>query len=674
MGATRGLVMVESDVSGALRDALAARGEIAERPDRCRAMLGDLLGSDLANHRRELALLVAAVEERIPDALRGATTPGDVESIAMRFREDRALEPSAARWTVEVWSDALRSVGVTSIPTSVTTEPSSESVIDGDADRAGEDVAATAISAGVLPGDVAVPAVQAAPTEHELATLRESVADHERLQVADRLTSISDVSEVGPPSPRSRRALLIGAVASVVAIALAVGALLAFGGENNPPPEGKPSDGPSNAAVVQLAFPTDAAGARTTVRRTWSLDGDDGSVLKGKLDFKMSKGADGSYDEVFPKSLAKTTNAVHLDPAYNRDFEVKWVKPDPVLRIVPKARVGSVQLRYEITVPPEGKDQKRLAKWQQDAKRERAAWIKEKHRPAALKITSPKNDDHFKVATAQFHGTTKPGNKVRLLGTSTTPDGALQGPARNLKVAKNGTWSVDVLLVEGPNFFRFEATSPIRQPHPILTVVYYDATPAPPGPGGTGGPVSPPPSPQDRDGDGTLDGSDRCPDLAGPTDNQGCPVNPPPNDADHDGTPDPNDKCPTESGPAANNGCPWPPPTATGGSFTVSIDANGWQGDPYYGWRLPVGQGDSAPGGHQLALAGASGASYGIASALDYRCGSGNDLCAFYHTCFNGNYDVTFSYTIKDVTTRLTDTATITVHVKINSSGPPTYC
>jgi outer membrane protein OmpA-like peptidoglycan-associated protein len=54
----------------------------------------------------------------------------------------------------------------------------------------------------------------------------------------------------------------------------------------------------------------------------------------------------------------------------------------------------------------------------------------------------------------------------------------------------------------------------------------------------------------DRDGDGVPDAEDRCPDVPGPADMEGCP------DSDGDGVPDIDDKCPKEPGPAQNDGCP----------------------------------------------------------------------------------------------------------------------
>lgn len=54
----------------------------------------------------------------------------------------------------------------------------------------------------------------------------------------------------------------------------------------------------------------------------------------------------------------------------------------------------------------------------------------------------------------------------------------------------------------------------------------------------------------DRDGDGIADGDDQCPDEPGIATFFGCP------DTDGDGIADKDDKCPKEAGPAATGGCP----------------------------------------------------------------------------------------------------------------------
>ena len=56
----------------------------------------------------------------------------------------------------------------------------------------------------------------------------------------------------------------------------------------------------------------------------------------------------------------------------------------------------------------------------------------------------------------------------------------------------------------------------------------------------------------DTDGDTVLDKDDACPEVAGLVELGGCP------DADEDGIADKDDECPDVAGPAENNGCPWP--------------------------------------------------------------------------------------------------------------------
>lgn len=56
----------------------------------------------------------------------------------------------------------------------------------------------------------------------------------------------------------------------------------------------------------------------------------------------------------------------------------------------------------------------------------------------------------------------------------------------------------------------------------------------------------------DTDGDGVPDKDDKCPTVAGLKELGGCP------DSDGDGIADGDDKCPNEAGPKENNGCPWP--------------------------------------------------------------------------------------------------------------------
>jgi outer membrane protein OmpA-like peptidoglycan-associated protein len=56
----------------------------------------------------------------------------------------------------------------------------------------------------------------------------------------------------------------------------------------------------------------------------------------------------------------------------------------------------------------------------------------------------------------------------------------------------------------------------------------------------------------DADGDGIEDPLDKCPQEAGPADNQGCPYR----DQDNDGVLDKDDACPQTEGLKSNKGCP----------------------------------------------------------------------------------------------------------------------
>jgi outer membrane protein OmpA-like peptidoglycan-associated protein len=70
--------------------------------------------------------------------------------------------------------------------------------------------------------------------------------------------------------------------------------------------------------------------------------------------------------------------------------------------------------------------------------------------------------------------------------------------------------------------------------------------------GGAPPPPPPPAAVTDRDHDGIPDASDKCPDVAGPPENAGCPDK----DRDKDGVVDRKDKCPDVAGPPERDGCP----------------------------------------------------------------------------------------------------------------------
>jgi Ca-activated chloride channel family protein len=59
---------------------------------------------------------------------------------------------------------------------------------------------------------------------------------------------------------------------------------------------------------------------------------------------------------------------------------------------------------------------------------------------------------------------------------------------------------------------------------------------------------------KDKDQDGIKNRHDKCPEIAGPIENKGCPWP----DMDSDGVPDKDDSCKEVAGVGENNGCPWP--------------------------------------------------------------------------------------------------------------------
>ncbi|HEX8639427.1 MAG TPA: hypothetical protein VF692_15260 [Pyrinomonadaceae bacterium] len=91
-----------------LRQILAKHGkEVCVDARRCESLLNDLCGS----YRREINVLVAAIEERVPlDLMAGnRTTPLELllTRIEKRLEEQTALTSDAARWAVESWALAL---------------------------------------------------------------------------------------------------------------------------------------------------------------------------------------------------------------------------------------------------------------------------------------------------------------------------------------------------------------------------------------------------------------------------------------------------------------------------------------------------------------------------------------------------------------------------------------
>jgi OmpA-OmpF porin, OOP family len=114
--------------------------------------------------------------------------------------------------------------------------------------------------------------------------------------------------------------------------------------------------------------------------------------------------------------------------------------------------------------------------------------------------------------------------------TRTATGGELLVGARALVAPRVEVWALG-----GPGLGALPGTPQLRV---LLGVALLGAPPPPTAP------------PQDSDGDGVLDAADRCPQVFGSPEVQGCP------DRDADGVDDARDACPGEAGPAAFQGCP----------------------------------------------------------------------------------------------------------------------
>lgn len=82
--------------------------EIIDAPRRCEGLMRD----NFPAHRREISVLTAALEERIPAELLAAGTGRTprgalLARLAARLHDDVAMEAQAARWTVHTWALAL---------------------------------------------------------------------------------------------------------------------------------------------------------------------------------------------------------------------------------------------------------------------------------------------------------------------------------------------------------------------------------------------------------------------------------------------------------------------------------------------------------------------------------------------------------------------------------------
>jgi hypothetical protein len=200
-GSERGGYRVnEPDVNGAvvvrLRQITETHGgEISEDPRLVEALLRDISGE----HRREIILLVSAVEEGVPAELlesgNSALLPMLVERLAQRLQNHKGLTADGARWAVVTWASALGVTGFAPpapasdlpdysrsqailIGTAAYQDPRLSMLPAVDGDLTGMQLVLTSPDAGGWPEDRVT--VMRDPTTHEaIRTLRDVAASAE---------------------------------------------------------------------------------------------------------------------------------------------------------------------------------------------------------------------------------------------------------------------------------------------------------------------------------------------------------------------------------------------------------------------------------------------------------------------------------------------------------------
>jgi formylglycine-generating enzyme required for sulfatase activity len=99
---------MEPTVRDTLRQLIVQHGRVlCEDPPRCETMLRDLCGQ----HQPEIALLISALQQRVPAALlaNAAGLPPQilVDQLRQRLTKELFLTAEAAQWAVETWAVAL---------------------------------------------------------------------------------------------------------------------------------------------------------------------------------------------------------------------------------------------------------------------------------------------------------------------------------------------------------------------------------------------------------------------------------------------------------------------------------------------------------------------------------------------------------------------------------------
>ena len=191
---------------------------------------------------------------------------------------------------------------------------------------------------------------------------------------AGRATVARPVPVTTPLTPERRRRprwQVPAAVAALVAALVAVGLLVVPGKPEPVPPE-----------PVSLPFALERYASGVEVLRTWTLSGD-GDRLHAEL--VLVGGSPGAtFDEVVPKSLARSAAQVDAEPA-----PLEVVREDPVLRFAaPPSPDAQLEVTYDIDVRKGPRTLERLQGWAADQGRERTEYLASVSAPAPVTTTS----------------------------------------------------------------------------------------------------------------------------------------------------------------------------------------------------------------------------------------------------------------------------------------------
>ncbi len=313
-------------------------------------------------------------------------------------------------------------------------------------------------------------------------------------------------------SPSRRRGPMIVAAAVVLVVVLVVGGLLLRSTSS-------PGSDPAADLPVRYAFTPVALESGLVVARTWELSPGDGDQFHAVV--RLTNGSDVAvsdrYDEVIPKSLAASVDAIRFSPAFD-----EVVQADPIVRYrfdaLPPGE--AFVFSYDIDVPAEGAHLERLLAWARD--REVAAASRPVDNPVVRTLGS--------LAIVPDRVELSEGDRFGLQLTGEMDDGSPAPPA----VLEAVVWSS-----QNPNIVVVDDAGVLQARQPGGTAVAAQAgdlvhravvavtrraapgagggdpddarRPAPRGDDGTGPPAPPPVACADRidnDGDGRADLAD----------------------------------------------------------------------------------------------------------------------------------------------------------------------